>query len=65
MRILKSISVTCLLVLVAVSSSSAWFDETHLAIAKAAGYEKWFNATGPDVAKLKMGDKEGVESQNL
>ena len=41
------------------STSSAWFDETHLAIAKVAGYPKWFNAAGPDVAKLKMGDKEG------
>jgi hypothetical protein len=30
-----------------------------LAIAKVAGYEKWFNAAGPDVAKLKLGDKEG------
>jgi hypothetical protein len=42
------------------SSSSAWFDETHLAIAKVAGYQKWFNAAGPDVAKIKMGDKEGI-----
>ena len=41
------------------STSSAWFDETHLSIAKVAGYQKWFNAAGPDVAKLKMGDKEG------
>jgi len=39
-------------------TSSAWFDETHLAIAKVACYEKWFNAAGPDGAKLKMGDKE-------
>jgi hypothetical protein len=40
-------------------SSSAWYDETHLAIANVAGYEKWFNAAGPDLAKLKLGDKEG------
>ena len=39
-------------------SSSAWFDETHIAIAKAAGYKKWFNATGADMAKLKAGKKE-------
>jgi hypothetical protein len=38
--------------------SSAWFDETHLAIAKAAGYKKWFNATGADMAKLKAGKRE-------
>jgi hypothetical protein len=28
--------------------SSAWHDETHLAVAKAAGYYKWYNAAGPD-----------------
>jgi hypothetical protein len=42
-----------------VNSSHAWFDETHLAVAKVAGYQKWFNAAGADVAKLKMGHKEG------
>lgn len=41
------------------SSSSAWHDETHLAIAKAAGYQKWYNAAGADIAKVKAGDKEG------
>jgi hypothetical protein len=30
-----------------------WHDETHIAIAKAAGYEKWFNAAGADIAKIK------------
>jgi hypothetical protein len=48
----------------------AWHDETHLAIAKAAGYPKWYNAAGPDIAKIKAGpledrnhysDKQGVE----
>ena len=47
------------LILPCPTTGSAWFDETHLAIAKVAGYTKWFNAAGPDVAKLKMGDKEG------
>jgi len=41
------------------SSTYAWHDETHLAIAKVAGYEKWYNAAGADIAKLKAGDKEG------
>jgi hypothetical protein len=41
------------------SVSFAWHDETHLAIAKAAGYQKWYNAAGPDIAKIKAGDKEG------
>ena len=36
----------------------AWHDETHLAIAKAAGYEKWYNAAGADMAKLKAGNVE-------
>ena len=39
--------------------SDAWFDETHVAIAKAAGYSKWFNAVGPDMIKEKMGNREG------
>jgi hypothetical protein len=39
--------------------ASAWHDETHVAIAKAAGYEKWFNATGADMAKIKAGKIEG------
>jgi hypothetical protein len=62
MRLTKFLAVMWLLFLVVAlcpSTSSAWFDETHLAIAKVAGYQKWFNAAGPDVAKMKMGDKEG------
>jgi hypothetical protein len=62
MRFLKSITVVWLFAFMLAlypSTSSAWFDETHLAIAKVAGYQKWFNAAGPDVAKLKLGDKEG------
>ncbi len=37
----------------------AWHDETHLAVAKAAGYYKWYNAAGADIAKLKAGRVEG------
>ena len=39
--------------------AGAWNDETHLAIARVAGYVKWFNATGADMAKLKAGKIEG------
>jgi hypothetical protein len=39
--------------------ASAWFDETHLAVAKAAGYRKWFNAAGADIARVKAGRREG------
>jgi len=39
-------------------NSHPWHDETHLAIARAAGYRKWYNATGADMAKLKAGRVE-------
>ena len=39
-------------------NSYPWHDETHIAIAKVAGYKKWFNATGADMAKLKAGKVE-------
>jgi hypothetical protein len=38
----------------------AWHDETHLAVARAAGYHKWYNAAGADMIKLKAGTKEGL-----
>jgi hypothetical protein len=41
--------------------SSAWHDETHIAIAKIAGYHKWFNAAGPDMIKIKA---EEIEKNN-
>jgi len=48
-----------LLIALSPSFSSAWYDETPIAIAKAAGYYKWFNACGADMAKLKAGNIEG------
>jgi len=39
-------------------NSYSWHDETHIAIAKATGYKKWYNATGADMAKLKAGKIE-------
>ncbi len=41
------------------SFSFAWNDETHLAVSKAAGYKKWYNSAGADLAKIKAGDLEG------
>jgi hypothetical protein len=41
-----------------VDNSYPWHDETHIAIVKATGYKKWYNATGADMAKLKAGRKE-------
>src|SRR5208283_3150638 len=40
------------------SPSYAWHDRTHIAVAKAAGYEYWFNAAGADITKTKAGDIE-------
>jgi hypothetical protein len=41
------------------SPAVAWYEETHLAVAKAAGYRKWYNAAAADIAKAKMGSREG------
>jgi len=60
MRRIKIITISLLIVLLFPwyrTSSQAWHDETHIAIAKAAGYHKWFNATGADMAKLKAGER--------
>jgi hypothetical protein len=40
------------------SAAAAWFDETHLAVSKAAGHSKWYHAAGADLAKLKLGERE-------
>jgi hypothetical protein len=57
-----NLTITTLLVFLLLLSfpsvSPAWYDETHLAIAKAAGYGKWYNATGADIAKVKAGHIE-------
>ena len=39
--------------------AGAWFNETHLAIAKVAGYKKWYNAAAADIARVKLGKLEG------
>ncbi len=43
------------------SASHAWHDRTHVAVAKAAGYEYWFNAAGADITKVKAG---AIEEKN-
>ncbi len=47
-----------LLALSYASTVFGWHDETHLAVAKAAGYYKWYNAAGADIAKIKAGPIE-------
>jgi hypothetical protein len=55
----KHLTYLLTLVLIALPSLGwAWHDETHLAIAKVAGYTKWYNATGADMSKIKAGNVE-------
>lgn len=51
-------TLTLLLSTVLISAAFGWHDETHLAVAKAAGYYKWYNAVGADIAKTKAGNIE-------
>jgi len=52
------LSVLTTLTIVFPIASLAWHDEPHLSIAKVAGYSKWYNACGADMARLKAGDRE-------
>ena len=54
----KCASVALMILIVSSLNCYAWFDETHLAVAKAAGYYKWYNATGADMVRVKAGDRE-------
>jgi hypothetical protein len=47
-----------LLLLISVQDSFGWFDKTHIAVAKAAEYDRWYNAAGPDIARIKAGKIE-------
>ncbi|MCF8069543.1 MAG: hypothetical protein K9L30_13245 [Desulfobacterales bacterium] len=49
------LTVVLLFVTILPNYSFAWHDETHLAIAKAAKYYKWYNAAGADMIKIKAG----------
>jgi hypothetical protein len=51
----------CIIVLSILCSNNAsgWYDETHLAVAKASGYSKWYNAVGADITKIKAKIVEG------
>ena len=56
----KQMAAVAIILLALAGSAHAWFDETHIAIAKAAGYKKWYNAAAADVAKIKLGSREGL-----
>jgi hypothetical protein len=55
---IKSIVILLILFVINLNTASGWYDETHLAIAKAAGYSKWYNAAGADITKTKAGSIE-------
>jgi hypothetical protein len=58
MKLKCRISFMFFIILASPGFCHAWHDETHLAVAKAAGYYKWYNAAGADIAKVKAGDRE-------
>ncbi len=41
-----------------VHSVFGWHDSIHIAVAKAAGYDKWYYVVGPDMTKTKAGSIE-------
>ncbi len=57
----KIVPVALILSIFPLSVSHAWHDRTHVAVAKAAGYEYWFNAAGADITKIKAG---AIEEKN-
>jgi hypothetical protein len=62
--IMKNIGFKLLVVLgllLTYSQAQAWHDKTHLTVAKVAGLHSWYNAAGPDLAKIKAGN---IESYN-
>ncbi len=52
-RLSVIIFIVCLCFLA--GNAAAWHDETHISLARAAGYAKWYNAVGADIAKIKAG----------
>lgn len=58
LRFILSVSMIIFGLLSDVTLADAWFDETHIAIAKVAGYQKWFNAAAADVVRVKIGKPE-------
>ena len=55
---IKLIIFLLILFVINLNTASGWYDETHLAVAKVAGYSKWYNATGADITKTKAGSIE-------
>ncbi len=60
MRLFFKHSIGLLILCLCATPTYSWHDQTHLAIAKVAGYKYWFNAAGADITKIKAGDIEGL-----
>ena len=60
-KVFARIAIIGVIIITFPGTLSAWFDETHIAVAKAAGYQKWYNAAGADMIKLKA---EAIEQPN-
>jgi len=48
-----SIMTTVLVLFFNAADSYGWHDRTHLAVAQAAGFERWYSAAAPDVVKSR------------
>ncbi len=55
---MKLLTIIILAITLNIHHLQAWHDQTHMAIAKAAGMKKAYMAVGADMAKIKAGDKE-------
>ncbi|NTV92199.1 MAG: hypothetical protein HGA72_02650 [Chlorobiaceae bacterium] len=55
--------VTLLIMLLSAGQAYGWHDKTHLAVAQAAGFERWYSAAAPDVAKSRD-EFRAVEEKN-
>ncbi len=44
---------TVLVLFFSAADSYAWHDRTHMAVAQAAGFERWYSAAAPDVVKSR------------
>ncbi len=57
-QVIYKIMFVCIMLLIRTYAAHGWYDKTHLAVAKVTGYERWYNAVGADIAKLKAGRVE-------
>jgi hypothetical protein len=59
-RITLLLPAAFLITFIFISTAEAYIDETHMLIARAAGYKKWYNAAAADIAKYKAYSRESL-----